>query len=277
MNEFFLDDLYFLIGIFENIEVFLLIIVRLVGFFVILPIFSSGNIPQPIRMAFTVGFGFMVYTSGIYGNVNIIIDDSIVAFFWIAVTEFLIGFTMAYVVHIVLSLIYLVGQFMDDAVGFNMISVMDPSSQIQVPVLGNLLYMMAVTLLVLTGGLNYILMVFFRGFQLVPIGAVSFFEIPAIPQYVISLIVATFYLGLQIAMPVVGAILIINIALGMLLKTMPQMNMFVVGIPLRLILGLGIVFILIPVFGNVFGALFDTSFDALETIITFFMAQVQGD
>ncbi|MCL1996875.1 MAG: flagellar biosynthetic protein FliR [Defluviitaleaceae bacterium] len=274
MNEFFLDDLYFLIEIFENIELFLLIIVRLVGFFVILPIFSSGNIPTVIRMAATVGFAFMIYTSGIYSSADIAIDDSIVAFTWLVVTEFLIGFTLAYVVYVILTIAYLIGQFIDDSVGFNMISMVDPSGEIQVPVMGNLLYLMLLTLLVITGGLNRILMTFFHGFQLIPLGTVAFFEQPGIPQFVISLIVSTLYLAFQIAMPIVGGTLVINMGLGLLLKSMPQMNMFVVGIPVRMTLAILMVFVMIPVFASVFGTFFYLAFDALETIIVYFMAQL---
>lgn len=260
-----MEDLGFLIDIFERVDVFLLILVRLIGFFVILPILSGANIPAMIRMSFSVGFAFMVYVSGLYVD-HSFWNDSILGFFWLVVGEFFIGFTMAYVVYIVFSLLYLVGQFMDDSIGFNMVSVMDPASQIQVPVIGNLLYLMAMVMLVIGGGLNRLLFALFGSFQVAPIG-INFFANEALPMYVIGLIVTTFYMGLQIAMPVVGALLAINISLGLLVKTVPQMNIFAVGIPLRMFLGLIILFVVIPVFGTVFTRVFEIAYNAVIDVI----------
>ncbi|MCL1936547.1 MAG: flagellar biosynthetic protein FliR [Defluviitaleaceae bacterium] len=265
-----MDNLYYILEIFENVDIFLLILIRVIGFFVIMPIFSTASIPTMIRVAFAIGFSLVIYTSGIAESSTILPIDNIVGFFSLAVTEFLIGFVMAYIVYVLFAMLYFVGQMLDIAVGFSMVSVMDPTSQIQVPVLGNLLFMLAMALLIVTGGLNFILAAFFRSFDFVPIGFASFFSIETLPTYVISVIVATFTMGLQIAMPIVGSILVIDLALGMLLKSMPQMNMFVIGLPLKIVLGLGILFILLPFFGAVYNNIFDIVFTSLETIIFIF-------
>ena len=265
-----MEDLYFLSEIFDSVDIFVLILVRLTGFFMIMPIFSGANIPGYIRMAFATGFAFMVYTGGMYGNAIVTYDESVIAFTLLVLTEFAVGFTLAYVIYVVLSTLYFMGQFMDHGIGFNMVSVLDPTSQVQVPVTGNILYMLAVALLIVGGGLHFILVALFQSFSMAPIGTINFFVIDAVPQYIISLIISTFYIGLRLAMPIVGTIMVINIALGMLLKSMPQMNMFVVGIPVKLALGLGIFFILLPAFADMFDVLFQLGYSAMENIILYF-------
>lgn len=265
-----MDEFYYLISIFEDVDLFLLILVRLIGFFVIMPIFSGTNIPNTIKMAFAIGFAFMVHTVGLSDEAIVFFNNSLISYLWLLLIEFLVGFTMAYVVYIVMSLLYLMGQFIDDSIGFNMVSVLDPSSQIQVPVMGNLLYLMAISILIISGGLHIILMSVFQSFQLAPIGTISFLNAIGLMQYVLSLIITTFYMGLQIAMPIVGSIIVINLALGMLLKTMPQMNMFVVGMPLKLILGLLIITFLLPIFAVTFNAIFNLAYNAVESVIMFF-------
>lgn len=265
------DNLYFLTEIFNNADMFLLIMVRMLGFFVIMPIFSGSSVPGVARMAVAMAFSLITYTTGAYANYAIFFDESIVEFVLLAITEFLIGFTQAYIVYIIFSMLYFVGQLLDQDIGFSMVSVLDPVSQLQVPILGNVLFMLSMVVLITSGGLNFLLGALFQSFHIVPIGSVWFFEpYQAIPLYVIQIIIDSFRLGLQIAMPVMGSILVINLALGMLLKSMPQMNMFVVGMPLKLVLGLGILFVLIPIFANVATTLFNIAFDSIEMIIFMF-------
>ena len=265
-----MEDVYFILGIFESVDIFVLILVRLAAFFMLMPIFASANIPTIIRMAFSVGFAFMVYIGGMYGEAYVTYNESVVAFFWLVATEFLVGFTMAYVIYIVFALFYIMGQFVDDSIGFNMVSILDPTSQIQVPVTGNLLYMLALSIFIFGGGLHFIMGALFQSFSMAPIGTINFFDTLSLPQYIVSLIISTFYFGLRIAMPIVGALLLVNIALGMLIKAMPQMNMFVVGIPLKLFLGLIMLFALLPVFAEIFYDVFDLVYYAIETVILFF-------
>ena len=265
------DNLYFLMDLFTNADMFLLIMVRMLGFFVILPILSGNNLPAIARLGLTMAFALLVYTSGAYGGHAVFFHENVVGFAILVISEFLIGLTMAYVAYVMYSVIYFAGQMMDQDIGFSMVSVMDPMSQIQVPILGNIFFMLALVLLILSGGLHFFLGALFQSYHIAPIGAVWLFEpYQAIPMYVIRLITQSFQLGLQIAMPFMGALLVINLALGMLLKSMPQMNMFVVGMPLKLVLGLLLVAVVLPSFVNVTGLIFNTAFDAMETIIFMF-------
>jgi len=262
-----MDDLYFLLEIFDNIDIYLLILVRLIGFFMIMPIFVGLNMPGFVRIGFAALFAHMVYFSGIYGNVEIYYYDSILGYFLIAVKEFFVGFTMAYVVYLVFSTMYIVGHFIDDAIGFSMLSIFDPMSQIQVAISGNLLYMLFMVMLILTGGLNSILAVLFQSFEFLPIGRAVFLGNGEITLYILHLTIFAFYLGVQIAMPIIGTFIIINVSLGILVKAVPQMNVFVVGMPLKLLIGLILLYLVFPVIFNTYFRVFEEAYRAIVNVM----------
>ena len=265
------DNLYFLAEIFNNADMFLLIMVRLLGFFVIMPIFSGSSVPGMARMGFAAAFSIIIYTTGAYGNHAIFFHENIIGFALIAITEFLIGFVQAYIVYIMFSMLYFVGQLLDRDIGFAMVSVLDPISQLQVPIIGNILFMLAMVIMIISDGLNFFLGALFQSYHIIPVGAVWFFEpYQAVSWHIIRVIIGSFELGLRISMPIMGSILVVNLALGMLLKSMPQMNMFVVGMPLKLVFGLGMLIVLLPIFANVSITIFDRAFYHIEYVIFLF-------
>lgn len=262
-----MDDIFFLVEIFNNIEIFLLILVRIFGFFIILPILAGANIPATIRAGLACLFAYMVYFSGIYGEVDINYYNNLAGYFFLIIKEFLVGFTMAYVVYLIFSVVYIVGHFIDDTIGFAMISVFDPVSQIQVPITGNLLYLFTMALLIVSGGLNSILAVLFQSFEILPIGQAVLLENETLTTYILSLTINAFYMGIQISMPIVGVLMIINISLGILVKASPQMNVFVVGMPFILIVGLIFFFMIFPIFTSVYDLLFEEAYRAIVNVI----------
>jgi len=264
-----MEDVIFLLDIFEDIDTFLLILLRMVGFIAFMPLFSTQNIPATIRMLFAVAFSYMVFITGIYGEATYQFSDNLFGFAWVGVIEFLFGFFMAYVVNITFGLIFIIGHFMDEAIGFNMVNVMDPLSQMQVAVTGTLLYNLTIVTLIVTGGLNVILAAVFQSFESTPLGSPMIFGNEAITIHIMNTMINTFYMGIQIAMPIVGAGLIVNACLGILVKATPQMNIFVVGIPIRIMLGLIIFIFVIPAFGAVHDNIFNQALRTLLETIAF--------
>ena len=263
-----MENLDFLFAIFVDVDVFMLILVRVIGFFIILPIFSGANIPAIFRMLFAAAFAYMVFMTGVYTSDYIPIDN-IMGMFTIVATEFLVGFIMAYVVYVVFTTLFVVGLFIDDAVGFKIVSVMDPMSQIQVPVAGNLLFMMSMAMMVITGGLNLLLVTMARSFEFVPIGFANVVDNVDLMMYLTTVITGTLAMGLQMAMPLLAVGLLVNVALGILVKSVPQMNMFVVGIPLRMSIGLIVFAMILPVYMGTYNILFDRALDAMINVIGF--------
>ena len=249
-----ISQLYF----YENIDMLLLITVRCTGFFVLLPIFSGANIPAQTKIALGLFMSYIVFTSGIAAECTY--DPTTFGYFYLLIIEFLTGFVLAFAVYAAFMVFFLAGQLIDYQIGYSMVSVLDPVSQIQVPVTGNLIYMFIMLFLIQTGGLNHIVGAFLHGFEVVPLGSAAFLSNASLIDTAIASIVSYFVIAVKIAMPVVGTILVLDVALGILVKAAPQMNIFVVGMPIKLLIGLIVFLVVIPMFSFVYEIVFSESY-----------------
>lgn len=243
---------------FDSIDVLLLIIVRNVGFFILLPIFSGSNIPNITKIALAITMSYIIFMTGMVSPVSY--DPSTLSYFYLIVVEFLVGFILAFAVYLVFMAFFMAGQLIDYQIGFSMVSVLDPVTQIQVPITGNLLYLIALLMLVQTGGIHYIIGAYLHSFEILPIGGAVILSNATFLNVVIDAIVSFFVIGIRIALPIMGTILIMDIALGILVKAVPQMNVFVVGMPIKLFIGLAVFIIIVPIFSSVYDNIFSESY-----------------
>lgn len=237
----------------NNLELFLLIFVRMTGLFVTAPIFGHKNIPA----YFKIGFAFT--TAILMANVikvdHIISTDSFWLYAVYLIKEFFVGIVIGYIAYGIFTSIYLAGQIIDFQIGFGMVSVFDPISNIQVPVTANLYYILAMTIFLLTNGHHMLIKALYQSFDLVPLGSAVLGTNFA--DNIIGIFTQLFAMGFRIAAPVVAAILIADVVLGIISKTIPQMNVFVLGMPLKILIGLIIVMLTIPAFVSIVSLLTD--------------------
>ncbi len=247
---------------FSSIDIFLLLVVRMLGFIVIIPVLAGSNIPMNAKVGFSILMAYLLFATN--KVVDISYTNSVLGYGMLMVEEFFVGFTIGFTVFCFFSVMYFVGQLIDMQIGFSMVSVFDPVSQIQVPIAGNLLFMIMGILLIEMGGLHAFIQVLFYSYELLPIGSAFILGNEHSATTLLAILATYFVIGLQVSMPIVGATLIIDIALGLLVKAVPQMNIFVVGLPLKLLLGLMVFYIIFPIFYDVYDNLFS---QAMENII----------
>lgn len=228
----------------NNVEFFLLIFVRMTGLFVTAPIFGRQNLPA----YFKIGFAFT--TALIMANVikvdTLIATDSFILYALYIIKEFIVGIVIGYVAYAVFTCIYIAGQIIDMQIGFGMVNVFDPISNIQVPVTANLYFILAMIIFLVTNGHHLLIKALFQSFQLVPLGSAVIG--PKMIDNVIDLFQQIFSIGFKIAAPIVAAIIITDVVLGIISKTIPQMNVFILGMPLKILIGIIIVMVTIPAF-----------------------------
>lgn len=254
-----------LIRFFGEIDILLVILVRILGFVIIIPVLSTMNIPFQVKMAFAVVVANLVFISGKVTAVYY--DDNLAGYIMLIVTEFLTGFAAGFVVNLIFTVFYYVGQIIDYKIGFAMVSVLDPLSQIQVPITGNLLYLFITIMLVASGGLNAFLAAFFYSFDAIPPGTASLLSNRPLTVYMVETLRDFLVIGVNIAMPVIGAILVLDVALGVMVKAVPQMNVFVVGMPIKIFVGLMVFVMMLPFLGGIYNFVFDESYRHIINII----------
>jgi flagellar biosynthetic protein FliR len=233
-------------------DIFLLVFVRMTGLFVVAPIFGRRNMPA----YFKIGFSF--FTALILVNTTAIqsvqYDNNLLSYALLAAKEFLVGLSMGFIAYIAYNAIYIAGEIIDMQVGFGIVNVMDPMSNIQVPVTANVYFIISMLIFLLINGHQMLIKALFDSFTSLPLGMAQFNA--ELTENYVSLFSSVFATGFKIAAPIVATILIADIVLGTISKMVPQMNIFVIGMPLKIIVGVLVLVITIPMFVTVMESVF---------------------
>ncbi|NLK20775.1 MAG: flagellar type III secretion system protein FliR [Epulopiscium sp.] len=250
-------------NVFLRIDILLLVFIRFLGFFVTSPIFGGSNVPTYSK----IGLSFIMSTILLSTMPDVIItyDNHIIGYAVLILKEMVIGMLLGFVVYLLLSIFSLAGQLIDYQIGFSMVSVLDPLSNFQMPITGNLYYFIVIAILLITNGHHKLLQALFYSYQVLPIGE-AVFNNELIGNYIVILS-NIFVISIKIAAPIIGSILILDVALGILARTAPQMNMFVIGIPLKLILGLLCLIVVMPLFRIIYDFVYQEMLRDLFRII----------
>ncbi len=250
--------------LFSNIGGFLGIFSRVTGFLVTIPIFSTNNIPSYIKIGLSLLVSLIVFPT-----IEVAVPIAQTEFFQLMiliVKEILTGLILGFICYLFFSIVYLVGHIIDMELGFAMANVISPENETEIPLTANLLYMLASLIFLSINGHHS----FFRGlissFRLIPLGSLNINYLMI--DKLISIVMNTFVIAFKMGGPVLVAIFLTNILLGILARTMPQMNVFVVGMPLKILVGFIIMAITIPLYGGVFEYVYDSMFEGLSEFIT---------
>jgi len=233
----------------------LLISIRFSAVFLFSPIFALTKIPVQFRVLFLLAFSFLL----ILGlNTKIVTMPSgageLVS---MAIYELMIGGLMAFGMFAAFAAFLFGGRVLDFQMGFGVANLIDPATNMQTPLIGTVLNMMAVMAFFMINGHHMLLRGLAYSLEKVPPG-VSLFHInmPAL----ISQFGVMFLYGLAIVAPAVVALLLIDVGMAVAARTMPQVNMFIVGMPLKIFVGLTVLAVSInymsPLLEKIYASIF---------------------
>ncbi|MGV8146362.1 MAG: flagellar biosynthetic protein FliR [Alkaliphilus sp.] len=243
--------------ILHNFGLFLLILVRISGIFVTAPIFASRSIPSLAKVGLSAIISFILLP--VLGQGIDIQFDNAMHIFVYSISEFLIGVIIGYVAFVYFSVLYLAGTIIDTQMGFGMVSVMDPNLNVQVPVMGNFFNNLVSFIFIVVNGHHLIIRALIASYEFLPIGF-EFAIRTTLIDHLAKIFTQFFMLAVQFSAPVLIAIFLANVLLGILARTMPQMNVFIVGLPLKIAVGMVIAVIIIQHIGYFSEKLFETMF-----------------
>ena len=255
-------DLYALLQ--GHIAAFLLMLTRISGIFLISPFFGSMNIPMFFRVGIALAMSVVLFPV-VDGLGTPETPPSIIMFGAAVLGELFIGWLIGFVAYISFAAITMAGKVMDMQVGFAVVNVVDPTSGQQIPLIGSFLYNLAVIILLVTNGHHMLIAALVESFRAVPLAGLE-------ANISLALIIANFtgtifLTGMKIAMPITFAILLTNVGLGILSRTMPQMNIFVVGIPMQLMIGLFVLSMIMPFYVLFLDVLFNEMYGNISLAI----------
>ncbi len=232
---------------YEQIFNFLLTMLRVGMILFLLPFFGGEGIPKTVKGALLIILSLVFYK--VVGFKHIPFPSHPLSLIIMLISELLLGMILGMIVRIIFAAIQTGGQIIGFSMGFTMVTVMDPDSGTQMAVTSHLLYMVAlVTFLTLDGHL-YILSGLVQSFKLIPPGGLML--TPLLADSVLEFSATLFVLAVKIAAPVLTAVFLVDLALALVGRAAPQMNLLMLGFPLKIAVGfsfLGSMFTLISMY-----------------------------
>lgn len=239
--------------VFPYFPAFLLILVRVTTFFIAMPIFSHRSIPIQHR----IGLGFFLAWI-MYYTIEAPVLPLDVTFYLLVIKEALVGLFIGFVAYMIISAIQIAGGLIDFQLGFSIANVIDPQTGAQTPLTGQFLYTISLLFLLTTNGHHLLLDGIFYSYQFIPIDQLFVpFGNQGMLEYFVKAFSKAFMIAFQMSLPVVGSLFLVDVTLGILARTVPQLNVFVVGIPVKIIAGLAVLIIVMGMMMKVVTQLFE--------------------
>jgi flagellar biosynthetic protein FliR len=245
---------------------FILVLARISPLFVIAPIFSSRMMPARAKSVAAVAMAVGMAPVAVQGaNKKVPTDALMLA--ELIVKEVLIGLAFAFAVAVVFQAMSIAGSFLDTLVGFSFGSLVDPITGTQSPVLSQMYSLVGVMIFIAIGGDAWMIRGLAETYDLVPL--LAFPSMGALVGGANAAFTHIFVSALQIAAPVLIAVTITDAAFGIVSRVAPQMNVFAVGLPAKIIIALIILGASLPfVAGYIDDALQTGITDSLNSIKT---------
>ena len=220
----------------NNFLAFIFVTARISGIFTFNPIFSRQNVTTRIKVGATIAFSVvtLMYMGGsVYYNVNGVVD-----LVFTLMQELLIGFVLGFMMNLVMTVIIYAGDVMDTQIGFGMAKAMDPGTGIQMPLFANLYYYMFILYFFIVGGHLKYIELFIMSYDTLPIGFSFTANTLNLVYFIANYLGTVLTLAVKFAMPIIAAELITEFIIGVMMKAVPSIQIFVLNIQLKIVVGM---------------------------------------
>jgi flagellar biosynthetic protein FliR len=209
---------------------FVLVMCRVGGLFVFAPVFSGRMIPMQAKLiiAGAISFALMplVTASGVPSGIAIVP---------VMVKETIVGLAFALALGVLGAAVQFAASILDTMIGFSYAALIDPINQSPSAILGQLYSLFAVLVFMMIGGDRLMIMGLAKSYDLIPVGQVP--SVARMGSLATDGLTQIGVIGLEIGAPVIIALVLVDIAFGLIARTVPQMNVFVVGLPGKILVG----------------------------------------
>lgn len=232
----------------SELEYFLFVLMRIASFVFVAPFFSTKGVPNNVKIGLSVFVAYIMYNFGpehIYPEYN-----TILGFATVVLKEVSVGLLIGLAAQLCTSIVLFAGRIIDMEVGLSMANVFDPTTNQQSSITGAILQYGVMLILYTTGLHRYLLKALMETFILIPVGGARI-DTDRLLETLIAFLSDYIVIGFRICLPVFASITLMNIILALLAKLAPQMNMFSVGIQLKLLAGLTVIMVTITLLPDV--------------------------
>jgi flagellar biosynthetic protein FliR len=245
---------------------FVIILLRISGIMLFAPFFSNQSIPLQIRAAFALVVTYVLAPSLPIGMIPS--GLSIADVTGLAAGEILSGILIGFAASCVFAGMQFAGQLIAFQLGFSLINQIDPQTNVQAPVFSFLYHFVGLLFFLLINGHHWLLLAISDSFGPLPIGGFSIHG--SVLAWILELSAQVLVIGLRIAGPVIVVTVIADMVLGILGRAAPQVHILIVGMPLKILVGLGCLsfsFYFLPSYlASLYSSLYKTLFSLVQAM-----------
>jgi flagellar biosynthetic protein FliR len=225
-----------------QLQAFFIVFVRVAAIVASMPVFSSRNIPVMLKAGLVLSVSVLVFPRLSIGQNPYQLD--LITFAVGLAGEVMLGVAIGLMAQMVFAGVQLAGELAGYQMGLAIANVIDPDSSAQIPMVSQLYQIFAVLIFVTVNAHFWCLGALMDSFQLVP--PFSFHLHNSIVEQLIRLGGDVFTIGVKVGAPVIVVLMLTSVSFGLIARTVPQMNVFIVAMPLKIIVGLLFVLFSLP-------------------------------
>lgn len=217
-------------------EAFLLIFMRVAAMLFVAPVFGGASVPVQARVLFSLVLALVVLpVVGIPASLPL----DMAPLGWLGVNELIVGLVMGVSMMFIFGAVQYAGQIVDFQMGFSIVNLIDPIREIQIPVMGLFHFFIAILIFLAMDAHHWIIRALVDSFEIVPLTSAAFSGL--VIGGVARAFGDLFVVAMRIAAPTIAVLMLYNASLGIIAKTVPQINLLIVGFPVRIAIGMLVV------------------------------------
>lgn len=242
---------------------------RLLSFLAVVPFFGGTAVPSRIKVATAIAFVIILFPSLEAVSPPSDVNFGVITFTALLVKESFVGFTLGFVASLVFEAVQVAGRIIDLQRGSTMAEMFAPQLETRVSELGQFKLQFAIVLFLLTGLHHFFIAGLLRSFESVPATAFPHLQAGWTPAafFITRLTGEVLAIGIQLAAPAMLALLLTDLFFGIINRVAPQINVFFLSLPVKMVVGILVVLIAMPLFLNRYVFYFKEAYKALETMI----------
>ncbi|AGY77329.1 fused FliR family export protein/FlhB family type III secretion system protein [Clostridium autoethanogenum] len=222
----------------------ILVSIRIFSFFILVPIFFPSGIPNVVKVGLTVVMAYILMPGIDYSSISSI--DNTMFFVMNCLNEVAAGLTLGFLTSLCFSMVRIAGNLMDMQMGFAMVSMFDPTSNSNTTLIERLLYWFSLVIFFIVDGHHMLIKSLIQSFSVIKLG--SFFLNQASINIIFKAFIEYFGIAIQIGIPIVLILLFTDLTMSLIARTVPQLNIMILGLPVKVLIGFASFCFALPIF-----------------------------
>lgn len=253
---------------YADLEYFLLILVRVSCFVFIAPFLSMSNTPRNVRICLSFFVAVLLYQAVPREE---IVYHTLLGYFMLVMKEALTGLLVGFAANLCSTIVTFAGHIADMEMGLSMASMLDPATKENATISGVYYNYMVLLMLMVSGMHRYLLRALAETYILIPVNG-ALFHRDSLLRAIVGFMSDYIIIGFRICLPIFAVMIILNAVLGVLAKVSPQLNMFAVGIQMKVLVGISILFLSTAMLPGAADFIYT---QMKQTVVTFVEAMMQ--